>query len=444
MRTKIFNILALGAVLLMASCSLHDDKELFDTPAAERLEETVANDKALLESASNGWELHLWTGENYEGGGYTYLMKFNNGKVTVAGDVADAADETATSSYDVIDDQGPVLTVNTFNSIFHKLADPERDADDGEQQDYEFVITRTTNDSIYLRGKKWGNNMVMTRLADDVNWSNEIGQIKAVESAIEGNLDASSSLPLSIITGNDTLGTFTLTAADASRQVTVNTGSTSVDVPYYVSTTGIVLQRPVSVGGVNIQNLTFNADDISFTPTGEASGINIEYVKPADYVDYDDFAGSYRLYYYQNKKWGAIEVTLKPTADRKHFTMSGAINGYDLTLDYDKTSGTLFWPAQYVGTDGSTYVYCLGWSLKNQGYFYFDTSLGMTIRRDMSEEGYFFNISDETSNYNLDSFLLVSFSSPTPSNSSYLGVSSSILWTNGNYGLRYVKYLEKE
>ena len=66
---KIINSILIGAAVLgLSSCSLHDDTELFGEPAAERLEKAVAADKALLESASNGWELHLWTGKEYSAG----------------------------------------------------------------------------------------------------------------------------------------------------------------------------------------------------------------------------------------------------------------------------------------------------------------------------------------------------------------------------------------
>ena len=138
MKNIINSILIGTAVLGLSACSLHDDTELFDEPAAERLEKNVAADKTLLESASNGWELHLWTGKDYSGGGYTYFMKFANDKVTVSSDIAPANMKT-TSSYDVISDQGPVLTVNTYNEIFHYLAEPSMEDDDGEQQDYEFT-----------------------------------------------------------------------------------------------------------------------------------------------------------------------------------------------------------------------------------------------------------------------------------------------------------------
>ena len=77
MKKILFCMQALVASLLLTAC-LHDDNEVFDESAAQRIEKAVTADKALLESAPNGWELHLWTEPKYTGGGYTYLMKFKN------------------------------------------------------------------------------------------------------------------------------------------------------------------------------------------------------------------------------------------------------------------------------------------------------------------------------------------------------------------------------
>ena len=97
MKNIINSVLMGTAVLGLSACSLHDDTELFGEPAAERLEKNVAADKTLLESAANGWELHLWTGKDYSGGGYTYFMKFANDKVTVSSDIAPANMKTTSS-----------------------------------------------------------------------------------------------------------------------------------------------------------------------------------------------------------------------------------------------------------------------------------------------------------------------------------------------------------
>ena len=70
--------------LSLQSC-LHDDKTVFDLPAAERIEKKVADYKALLESSEDGWVMQYYTGKNYSYGGYTLLLKFKNGHVTAMG-----------------------------------------------------------------------------------------------------------------------------------------------------------------------------------------------------------------------------------------------------------------------------------------------------------------------------------------------------------------------
>ena len=158
---KIFLATAIAFAALSLQSCLHDDEELFPDSAANRLEAAVKADRELLESAENGWEMHYYTGEQYTGGGYTMFMKFKNGKAFVSSDIA-PADMVETSSYDIVKDKGPVLTFNTYNMVMHYLAQPFQDDVDGEQGDYEFVITKTTQDSIYVKGKKWGNKFVMT------------------------------------------------------------------------------------------------------------------------------------------------------------------------------------------------------------------------------------------------------------------------------------------
>lgn len=94
--------------LSLQSC-LHDDKTVFDLPAAERIEKKVADYKALLESSEDGWVMQYYTGKNYSYGGYTLLLKFKNGHVTAMGDVRNP-EAQATSGYDVIKDLGPTLS----------------------------------------------------------------------------------------------------------------------------------------------------------------------------------------------------------------------------------------------------------------------------------------------------------------------------------------------
>ena len=413
MKNIINSILIGTAVLGLSACSLHDDTELFGEPAAERLEKNVAADKTLLESAANGWELHLWTGKDYSGGGYTYFMKFANDKVTVSSDIAPANMKT-TSSYNVISDQGPVLTVNTYNEIFHYLAEPSMDDDDGEQQDYEFVIMRTTNDSIYLRGKKWGNHMVMTRVAESTSWEDEINKIQ--------QMDEDLMRTFSLVEGNDTLGGVSL---GDDRILTYTDKSGYKKIPYYVSTKGITLAKPLEVNGKALQELDYDADDMSLNPNGAtAQGVKLSVKLPKNYMKYSEFAGDYNMTTY----WGASKLTLHlvPAGDGKTYLLKGMNANFDLTLTYDKTSGTLSLNTQHLIDVGDNQVWLCGWNAFGEGYLTWSTDAGMIVSRDTNEAGTVLKF--EPNDYvglTTDSFILVLFSG-SPSNDTYKGNAKGI------------------
>uniref|UniRef100_UPI0040274137 DUF4302 domain-containing protein n=1 Tax=Prevotella sp. TaxID=59823 RepID=UPI0040274137 len=413
MKNIITSILIGTAVLGLSACSLHDDTELFGEPAAERLEKNVAADKTLLESAANGWELHLWTGKDYSGGGYTYFMKFANDKVTVSSDIAPANMKT-TSSYDVISDQGPVLTVNTYNEIFHYLAEPSMDDDDGEQQDYEFVIMRTTNDSIYLRGKKWGNHMVMTRVAESTSWEDEINKIQ--------QMDEDLMRTFSLVEGNDTLGGVSL---GDDRILTYTDKSGYKKIPYYVSTKGITLAKPLEVNGKALQELDYDADDMSLNPDGAtAQGVKLSVKLPKNYMKYSEFAGDYNMTTY----WGSSKLTLHlvPAGDGKTYLLKGMNANFDLTLTYDKTSGTLSLNTQHLIDVGDNQVWLCGWNAFGEGYLTWSTDAGMIVSRDTNEAGTVLKF--EPNDYvglTTDSFILVLFSG-SPSNDTYKGNAKGI------------------
>lgn len=413
MKNIINSILIGTAVLGLSACSLHDDTELFGEPAAERLEKNVAADKTLLESAANGWELHLWTGKDYSGGGYTYFMKFANDKVTVSSDIAPANMKT-TSSYNVISDQGPVLTVNTYNEIFHYLAEPSMDDDDGEQQDYEFVIMRTTNDSIYLRGKKWGNHMVMTRVAESTSWEDEINKIQ--------QMDEDLMRTFSLVEGNDTLGGVSL---GDDRILTYTDKSGYKKIPYYVSTKGITLAKPLEVNGKALQELDYDADDMSLNPNGAtAQGVKLSVKLPKNYMKYSEFAGDYNMTTY----WGSSKLTLHlvPAGDGKTYLLKGMNANFDLTLTYDKTSGTLSLNTQHLIDVGDNQVWLCGWNAFGEGYLTWSTDAGMIVSRDTNEAGTVLKF--EPNDYvglTTDSFILVLFSG-SPSNDTYKGNAKGI------------------
>lgn len=171
MKKIFFYIMFAVAGLSLQSC-LHDDDEIFDKPAAERINEAVANAKEVLTSSQEGWVMHYYVGQEYAYGGLNLAMKFTDGKVQMYNETAKKSDGSyisAVSTYKITRDQGPVLAFDTYNDLLHVYGDPAGSGPtdvDGWEADYEFVIMNISEDqnTITLKGKKFNNTIVLERL----------------------------------------------------------------------------------------------------------------------------------------------------------------------------------------------------------------------------------------------------------------------------------------
>lgn len=251
---KIFNLLALAVLALAAQSCLHDDTELFDKSAAERIQESVDDTKALLASSPNGWLMHYYTGEDYTNGGYNMLMRFTESTAYISSDIA-PADSVSHSSWDVKKDQGVVISIDTYNEILHSLANPSTSAIDGQEADYEFVVLRATEDSIFVRGKKWKNKMVMTRLADDFSWTDYLQKTRDVLGALKSRYKTDDATLVKFSTG--------------SRHLYF--GDDATGKPFYATPEGLtIVDSPYELGSKAVEKIAVNAEtgDVSIDGVG--------------------------------------------------------------------------------------------------------------------------------------------------------------------------------
>ena len=344
----------LGSAVALATLSLQscltDDKELFDESAANRIEAVVAADKQLLESATNGWQLHYYTGKEYTGGGYTMFVKFKDGKAYASSDIA-PADSVATSSYDVIKDKGPVITFNTENGIMHFLAQPYQNDVDGEQGDYEFVIMRTTTDSIFVQGKKWGNDMVFTRVADDVNWEDQINKMHKVFYSMKWlyTVDGAENEQVSF---------------DPSARRMYVGDNDDAGVPFYVTTDGIAFREAVKINGKELTSLHYDATTKMLSSTEAA--LNMTAHIPEGYHEIDDFVQAWKLKYYDssNKKYvkadfniQGVSTLIKQKSLTDLYCVLSLGNNIDFPMfaSYSPITGTATIPMQYVKDPTGTF-----------------------------------------------------------------------------------------
>lgn len=392
MKRILYSLIALATLLSFQSCK-NDDDEIFKKPAAERIQEAVDNAKSLLESSPNGWEMHYYTGENYNRGGYTMFMKFVNGKAYVSSDIA-PSDMVTESSYDVLRGEGPVLTFNTHNTIMHYLAQPFPSDVTGEQGDYEFVIMRTTEDSIFVKGRKWGNKMVLTRVDANKEWKASIDKMQNVFHSMEYLYMENGSNPEGIYFD------------PASRRAYIGIlGNNSVTTAYTTTEDGIEFKDSINIAGKKVKDMTWNAENQTLTSKDgnvictsyELPGYkridsyfgdwNVSYIeKAAQNEGESDVIGTFPLTFSENTTLINQKSESTLTATLYYVNQNGTKIGFDLDASFSPLTGQVYIPYQAIADPTGNYPYLLVCTLNwNTGYF---SATGFNISYDSTNEKY--------------------------------------------------------
>ena len=239
-------------VATLPSC-LKDDKANFSGSPATRLDEAVKVNKQILESAPNGWSLGYYAGRNYSGPGFTLTLKFKDGKAYIMGDNKDAT-TVGVSEYDVVKDQGVVLTFPTYNSVIHELAGASQGYPEGLQGDYEFSILEANSNFIRLRGKKWKNEMILTPIKNQTQ-EEFIQKVLTIREGMTTN-------NYHFIIGKDTLSAGEVNIE--TRRLTAKINNVSYDLAYNLTDTGLNLSSPIKIGTKEYSSFTWNEADKSF------------------------------------------------------------------------------------------------------------------------------------------------------------------------------------
>ena len=188
-----FIICHLSFSVALTSCA-GEEEAIFDKSAAERLNESSAKYSARLEAQPNGWAMQYYPTYNDEapyGSGYLILMRFNpdfSVDVSMDNRFSNNTYATATSVWEVIKDNGPVLSFNTFNACMHAFSDPEDISWTGDDEqsegcggDYEFIIVDAPEDASYmmLKGKKRNTYNLLTPVEVGVDYQQYLADVKA-------------------------------------------------------------------------------------------------------------------------------------------------------------------------------------------------------------------------------------------------------------------------
>ena len=258
MKKIFFYIMFAVAGLSLQSC-LHDDDEIFDKPAAERINEAVANAKEVLTSSQEGWVMHYYVGREYAYGGLNLAMKFTDGKVQMYNETAKKSDGSyisAVSTYKITRDQGPVLAFDTYNDLLHVYGDPAGSGPtdvDGWEADYEFVIMNISEDqnTITLQGKKFNNTIVLERL------TRPVAEYFDAASKMAESLTNTGMLAYTV---GDKKAKFYPGSSEYSVKYVDDKGEVaSLSVPYTSTDKGVLFNEPIELFGDTLKGI--NAKD---------------------------------------------------------------------------------------------------------------------------------------------------------------------------------------
>lgn len=199
---KIFSIGLLFAAAVSFTACVNEEDDLFDKSAAERLNEASALYSSRLTASPNGWAVQLYPTTQNEapyGNGYLLLFRFHPNKSVDAcmnNSLSGDSYKSASSTWDVITDNGPVLSFDTYNSVVHTFSDPEDVPSTGDSNDpndetgtgiggdYEFIIVDAPEDASYmmLKGKKRGTYNLLTPIEEGVDFESYLADVKSFQS----------------------------------------------------------------------------------------------------------------------------------------------------------------------------------------------------------------------------------------------------------------------
>jgi len=262
-------ITLLIAFSFLTSCSYKEDNT-FEQKASNRTTSVIESYKNILEGYDGYWVLSYYPGvtRSFGGfpaaprslGGYTFVVKFKDGKVTASSEISNTnAEEESYYTYSIT--EGPTISFDTYNSILDHFRFVSAVFTNARGGDIEFIFLKEENGVVTLRGRTSNNLMTLTKLT---------GDREALLNKLRENTQALNSKGLNPITVQGTQ--VDLTLFPSYRQLVFSYGGNTVQRPFTITEKGIKFYEPAEINGVKIEELYFNEDKSALaTPDGAIS-----------------------------------------------------------------------------------------------------------------------------------------------------------------------------
>ena len=239
------------STLLFQSC-LKDQEDVFDKSSSLRMQEVLDKTKAALTGNENGWALDYYPSRDLSYGGIAYAIQFKGTEATV---YSQKSEKSETSLYKLTNDDGPILSFDSYNSLMHAYATPSADEYEAKDGDFEFIIMDVQSDIITLKGKRSGNMMYMHRLSQPAK--EYIAAVQNIEEKMYSGKYAF------VIDGDSIL---TRRIGNVFLFTDPKTGE-STEMPFITTSTGFEMKDTVNIMGKNVTAFNYSENGIWANPT---------------------------------------------------------------------------------------------------------------------------------------------------------------------------------
>lgn len=255
---KQFMICAAVAATLFSACS-PEQEDFFSDSSANRADQSIVEDMKVLTSAPNGWAMKYFPSKSQSYGGFNFAVAFDNeGNVTFSGepDIAGETTKTAKSLFSVSQSAGVVLSFDSYNAIFSKMADPGApiagSAGEGMGGDNEFSILSACADSVVLKGRASGNRAVLYPLPEGQKWSDYLDSLGEVDGVMYGS-------SYTLVMGTDS---FSVATDMRGLTITYIEDGNYVDTyaSYIITKDGMEFYSPLELNGKKINGFKLDND----------------------------------------------------------------------------------------------------------------------------------------------------------------------------------------
>ena len=378
MMKKIFSIGMLFAVTAIAltGCKNEED-DLFSSSAAERLSESqkiyterLGGTTWVMEYYPLDYtELDPETRNPYPNGlGYVILNRFNaDGSVEQAMNNAASGNRYVydTSLWEVIADQGPVLSFNSFNKCIHTFADPGINdpwenlyQGRGYEGDYEFNVINLESDAEFamLKGKKRGTYVRMSKLPNDTDFETYLQDINNFKAMLFNNSPNNCFMSLGDTTfvftkGDRYMAEIYPVDGDAISENSDHVYTiTKRDGQYYLR-----FREKIGRGNCDAQEFVYNAQDETFYD-----------VENSEYTIQGYPVGKFYNEYQQSNKWttrtdASMSDAFKSAMDAVSADLLAVNRNYvfsNINFGYDAKTQKYLWTLRYLSSGrNATAVY---------------------------------------------------------------------------------------